>query len=367
MPAERGTVRDCVVCVRCAATLDLASRPLRCARCAQGYGTVGPIPVILPRFDEHLTLWQRQLSALKAQAEHTLSAIEGELSTPGLLPAGVERLRALGQALRDQVADIAAVVGPALGEAEPGGDAGLPRGIVEYIQFLYRDWGWESAGNRENERAFAALQQVLSAGALGRTLVLGAGACRLAYDVHRACGATETAVLDIDPYLLLIAEAVIRGQTVRLTEATANVQELSQIFKAWQLRAPQGPLDASQFHFFLANGLAPPFADHSFDTVITPWFIDQVPQDLAAFIAVLKRQLRSGGRWLNSGPLLYPADTPLARRWSREEVFDLAEQAGFHITRWWSESRNHLASPLNGRAKVEWLLTFEALAPRESE
>ena len=42
-------------------------------------------------------------------------------------------------------------------------------------------------------------------------LVLGAGGCRLAYDLHVHCGGTETAVVDIDPFLLVIAEAVIRG------------------------------------------------------------------------------------------------------------------------------------------------------------
>jgi len=63
--------------------------------------------------------------------------------------------------------------------------------------------------------------------------VVGAGACRLAYDLHRHCGATETAVVDIDPFLLVIAEAVVRGRSVRLTESTANVQELAQVAKTW--------------------------------------------------------------------------------------------------------------------------------------
>ena len=38
---------------------------------------------------------------------------------------------------------------------------------------------------------------------LGRTLVLGAGGCRLAYDLHVHNGGTDTAVVDIDPYLLV--------------------------------------------------------------------------------------------------------------------------------------------------------------------
>ena len=225
---------------------------------------------------------------------------------------------------------------------------------------MYRDWSWETDGNGENQQALSAVQKVLGPGRLGRTLVVGAGACRLAYDLHRNCGATETAVVDIDPFLFVIAEAVVRGRSVRLTESTANVQELAQVAKTWTLSAPSGPLPEEEFHFFLANGLAPPFADGTFDTVVTTWFIDQVPNDLPAFLDALRRQLRPGGRWINTGPLIYPADAPLSRRFSREEVFALAERAGFRIETWSSESRPHLESPLNGRAKIEWLLTFEA-------
>jgi len=367
MQQQPSALRDHVVCVRCAAALDLSGQELRCARCAQLYGWAGRIPLVLPRVDDHLSLWRQQLAALRLQGDHTLSAIESELESPGLTPNGLARLRALGHALREQLSNIADIVGPALGQGATEASGNLPRGIVEYIQFLYRDWSWEGAGNGENQRALAAVRDVLSPGALGRMLVLGAGACRLAYDLHRQCGATETAVVDIDPFLFVIAEAVIRGETVRLTEATANVQELSQVARAWDLSAPFGPLGAEHFHFFLANGLAPPFADGTFDTVVTPWFIDQVATDLPAFLTVLRRQLKAGGRWLNTGPLLYPVDTPLARRFSREEIFELAERAGFRIERWASESRPHLESPLNGRAKIEWILTFEASAVGEPQ
>jgi SAM-dependent methyltransferase len=356
---ESGSLRDHVVCVRCAAALALDDTPLRCSRCALEYAAVGSIPVVLPRADDHLNLWRQQLNLLKAQGQHTLGAIEEELETPDLSGTGQARLRALGQALRDQLSDITEVIEPALGGPPPSGEAGsLPRGVVEYIQFLYRDWGWEGDGNHENQRALDALRKVMSDRPLGRTLVLGAGACRLAYDLHRECGASETAVLDIDPFLLVFAEAVIRGKTVRLTESTANVQELAQVAKAWSLKAPAGPLEAQQFHFFLANGVAPPFTDGFFDTVVTPWFIDQVA-DLPALLVAIRRMLAPGGRWLNSGPLLYPLDTTLARRYSREEVFELAEGVGFQIERWSSESRLHLESPLNGRAKLEWVLSFE--------
>src|SRR5450432_2151100 len=360
MRSDPGSLRDQVACVRCAAALDIGAPSIECGRCAQVYGRVGRIPILLPRPDDHLSSWRQQLAALSAQGEHTLHAIEAELGSPGLSTSGEARLRALARALGDQVKDIVGIVGPALGGPLDGGTLALPRRVVEYIQFLYRDWGWESADNRENERAIEAISKLVDTAELGRTLVVGAGACRLAYDLHTQLRASETAVIDIDPFLFVIAEAVVRGKPVQLTESTANVQELAQAARTWLLRAPGRPLDTGEFHFFLANALAPPFADHVFDTVVTPWFVDQVPGDLPAFFERLRRLLKPGGRWINSGPLLYPADAPLARRFSREEVFELAARAGFRIDHWSAESRAHLESPLNGRGKIEWVLTFVA-------
>ena len=255
-------------------------------------------------------------------------------------------------------------VGPALGGTPQAADElALPRGAgapIQYLHYLYRDWGWEGSHYLENQRSLDAIRAVMVPRPLGRTLVLGAGGCRLAYDLHRLCGASETAVIDVDPFLFIIAEAVVRGASMGLTESTANIQETERVAASWTLTAPAGPLDEVHFHFLFANGLAPPFADGTFDTVVTPWFIDQVPPDLPSFLATLARLVRQGGRWINQGPLLYPPDAAPSRRFSREELFHLAGRAGFRITRWSGESRPYLVSPLNGRGKVEWVLTFEA-------
>jgi SAM-dependent methyltransferase len=316
--------------------------------------------VLLPQPDAHVNLWRGQLALLLANGQKTQTGLEAEARKPDLPTDGRTRLRAMAQAVRDQVDDFAAQLAPALGGPLDGAANGLPRGVVEYSYYLFRDWGWTDPDARENQQALDALREVAS-GALGRVLVLGAGACRLAYDLHRQCGATETAVLDIDPYLFVIAEAVVRGGAVRLTEASLNVLEASRASAAWMLNAPDGPLGDGDFHFFLANGLAPPFTDGTFDTVVTPWFIDRVPTDLGVFLETLRRLLRPGGRWLNQGPLLYPPETPLTRRWSRQEVFDLAGQHGFQLGRWSSASRPYLVSPLTGAGKIERVLTFEAV------
>ena len=355
-------ILDRVVCVRCRGPLDPRPKEIACTRCRETYAWVGSIPVVLPQPDAHVQLWRGQLALLLENGQSTKDALEAETLKPGLATDGQTRLRAMAQAVRDQVDDFAALLGPALGGPLEGAGVakGLPRGVVEYSYYLYRDWGWTGPEARENQQATDALREVTS-GALGRVLVVGAGACRLAYDLQRHGGATETAVLDIDPYLFVIAEAVVRGRSVRLTEASLNVLEASRASMAWTLKAPDGPLDDGHFHFFLANGLAPPFADGTFDTVVTPWFIDRVPTDLGEFLDTVGRLLRPGGRWLNQGPLLYPPETPLIRRWSREEIFDVARQHGFQVGRSSVASRPYLVSPLTGAGKIERVLTFEAV------
>jgi SAM-dependent methyltransferase len=341
---------------------------MACARCGQKYPRVGRIPVLLPRPDDHISLWRQQLALLVAQAQHTLAGLDAEAASPGMLPDGQTRLRLLAKAVSDQVREIGEVVGPALGgPLPPTESAGLPRGVVEHIHFLYRDWGWDDGASPENQQSLDAIRELVGSESLGRTLVVGAGGCRLAYDLHRLCGASDTVVIDIDPYLFLVAEAVVRGGSVRLTESSPTVQQLGRIATPWTLRAPAGPLADDHFHFFLANGLAPPFLPGTFDTVITPWFIDQVPPDLRAFLATTNRMLVPGGRWINHGPLLYPPDAPLSRRFSCEEVFGLAAQGGFRIGRTSGASHPHFVSPLNGRGRVEWVLTFVAARTGEPE
>jgi hypothetical protein len=358
-----------IVCPRCGAAIDPAPETIVCPRCNQEYGRVGRIPVLLPRPSDQVRLWRQQLGLLIARGDQMQAALAAEADSSEQQPVARARLKAMADGARDHLADLVARLGPALGgPIEPSEASGLPRGVVEYSHCLYRDWGWDHGKSPENERAVDAIRGVLSSEAtLGRTLVVGAGACRLAYDLHRLFGGTETAVVDIDPFLLVIAEAVIRGEPVRVTEAPANVHEMKDITRSWSLRAPAGSLAEDVFHFMFANGMAPPFRAGTFDTVVTPWFIDQVPTDLPAFFAKLREVLKPGGRWINHGPLIYPVDAPLTRRFSREEIFELATLAGFRVEHWSSESAPHLVSPLTGRGKIEWVMTFAAVAPPAEE
>jgi uncharacterized protein YbaR (Trm112 family) len=358
------TLLSAALCPACRGELDVGSddEPIACSGCGLSYPRIGGLPVLLPSADQHLALWRGQLALLLEQGRRTQAALADAAGAPERAPATRERLIALGQAVRDQVDDFACVIGEGLGGHGPSATPGsaLPRGVVEYSGYLYRDWGWPTAGYRENEAPLRELGHVIGERPLGRTLVLGAGACGLAYELHLRHGASETVAVDIDPFLLLIAERVVRGRSVRLTEASLKWIEASQVSRRWTLTAGSGTLGREVFWCVFADGVAPPFRQASFDSVVTPWFIDQVPRDLPSFFATVHGLLRPGGRWLNQGPLVYPESTPFEERYAREELFELARGAGFTLNGWSRVSLPYLVSPLSGNGKIESVLSFVA-------
>src|SRR5262249_35033976 len=157
---------------------------------------------------------------------------------------------------------------------------------------------------------------------------------RLAYDLHRRDATAETTVLDIEPFLFTCADTIIRGGSLTIHEANAEVQETEHTARIWKLSDPHGAIPEDRFHFFIADALEPTSEHEAFDTIVTPWFIDVVPSDLRDVISTVHRLLKPGGRWINVGPLIYRPAVPVAHRFSREELFDLAMRAGFRIDGW---------------------------------
>jgi SAM-dependent methyltransferase len=337
---------------------------LRCPSCGQAYPRLGSIPVLLRDPAEWLALWRLQLGLLEHQGPERLAAEEAELRAPGILPLTASRCRAMVEAAGGEAKDVVRLLDPLVPKLAPSMEDFAVKSIespLRRLQHLCRDWGWDGGKNRENDDILSTVGDVIGEGPLGRVLVLGSGACRLAYDLHRRYAATETVVLDIDPLLLVGAHEVVRGGTVSLTESYISVHEVAGSGRVWELAAPFGPLGEDVFHFLLADGLAPPFADETFDTVVTPWFIDIVPPDLRDFLGTLRSVLKPGGRWINIGPLLYLRETPLSRRYTREEIFELAARAGFELRKWKTDSGLHFVAPSNGRGFLEWMVAFEAV------
>jgi len=352
-----------VLCPRCSADIDLGAPTLRCRKCGQAYPRLGRIPVLLSEPFAHLASCRRQLDHLERQVKRTVQDIREQLQASDLLPATRRRCETTIEGIAGQLADVRAILEPRLpATIRPEGPDWPEQApaILHHLPYLYRDWGWPPEPEGENEQALSMVEEVLGNTGPGRTLVMGAGACRLAYDIHHHHPDAEIMVMDLDPVLFAAAYAVTHGESLTIREANLEMGDLSQAVKEWSLTAPQGPVDDARFHFLMADAVDPPLNAGVFDTVLTPWFIDQGPEDVRDLIGTLHRMLKPGGRWVNLGPLKYDLDVPVSRRFAREELFDLAERAGFRMGPWKSAAVPYLVSRLNGRGKVEWVLAFSA-------
>jgi carnosine N-methyltransferase len=236
-----------------------------------------------------------------------------------------------------------------------------------YLHQIHRDWGWHgddtaSSMHPELREALQAIEAAVgSEASLGTMLVVGGGSARLPYEVHRRW-AELSVVLDVDVLAVTIARQILAGNTVELSEFPTGPRDADSAAVRRSLRADPSTLEAAEtFHLLFADGLEPPVRDASFDTVFTPWFIDQVPTDLAQFVKVVRRVLVPGGRWINHGPLIYePRHTMLIHRYTADEVRAILEEAGFEVTWFECEAQPFLQSPASTRGRTETILTFVA-------
>jgi SAM-dependent methyltransferase len=309
-----------------------------------------------------------QQAVFNLQGQESESVYEGELRKPALLGETRSRLETQLAAVRANIAELNGLIDPLLTEDATGVSESAPapnpeevEPLISYFELLLRDWGWSPDENDENARATALIEDAVAktgnANATpGHVLVLGSGAGRLAYELHVAHRPSSTTTIDIDLILSAVADRMVRGQSLPLTEAPSDANQNARLSSDRTLRAPRGAL--TDFQVLLADGLNPPFAAESFDTVLTPWFIDQVPPDVRNLLGVIHRLLKPGGRWINFGPLIYRKRTPLSQSFTIEEIVALAELAGFDVAPAVQGDWRYLCSPLKARGRHEISFAF---------
>lgn len=268
---------------------------------------------------------------------------------------------------RRQVAEILAPFGldsevlvPAVTELLAGS---LPRNqrLLSYVDNVFRDWAWN---NGENAALLNGIEGLLSADpreSLGAVLTLGAGAGRLAYDIHMRYSPQLSVLLDLNPLLLSLGARIIEGQRVSLYEfPVAPIDEDSGAVLQ-NCHAPEAVSTAipENFKFILGDATSPPFAPYSFDTIITPWLIDILPQDLREFLPQINRLLPDGGLWVNTGTLNFLHDNP-CRRYSEKEVLEMLEDSGFDIVGIDHRTVSYLKSPHSAHGRSERITSFAA-------
>lgn len=251
----------------------------------------------------------------------------------------------------------------------------LPKrhGLTSYYDHVFRDWSWE---NGENESLAECVHRVLHkrpAFKAGKVLTLGAGAGRLSYDLHCRYAPELSVALDWNPLLTFVASRVIHGDKLALHEFPIAPLDKASFAVRRSCAAPEAlPASRASFAFVLADALDAPFKPASFDTVVTSWLVDVVPQSFTDCVRTVNRLLKKGGTWVNTGSLaFFHRDVTWCH--SQEEAVELVTANGFDVVATERETVPYLQSPASGHGRVERVFslmavkTADAQAPERAE
>lgn len=336
-----------------------------CSSCRVSYPVRAGVPLLLRDPLSVLRRWSQALAEFVEETDQNVRHLLAASVEPHLPASSRRRLLHLAQALprqRARVVELFARAGlkpEAAPSATDAGTAPKPGSILDYYSLIFRDFVWTEVD--EVGPSVRAVLDVLPPGfRLGRALVLGAGTGRLAWELARRLGdGAPVWALDINPLPLFVGAQLHRGEEVTLVELPGHPTSPETAAVETRLVAPER---VEALTFLFGDGLEPPFVPGSFDTVVAPWFIDQVPANAATFLRTIADLLVPGGTYLQHGPLVYdPTRTAPAHRYSPPEMLELLGQAGFRVTRHSLKSQPYMASPISTQARRETILTLHAV------
>ena len=365
MPDEN-QIAELFACPRCDKTpLSAKNGGYRCGACKVDYPSIGDIPWLFAEPEASLGEWRNRLHFSLQQLANESQRIQAELGAGDIRTLTRKRLERHAEAIDEHRNMLRKILEPVDIQSLQGNFESylalrtrlpIDQGIQTYYANIHRDWCW---GDSENEAALNEIRSVVdvSNDGLGDTLILGAGACRLAYDIHMQLDAGRTIALDFNPLLLLLAKSVMQGDEPELYEFPMAPKSLEDFAILRKLSAPEAVRE--NFHLVFGDALRPPFAAAGFDTVVTPWIIDIVNEPLPIQAARINKLLKPAGRWINFGSLAFE-HPQRARRYSAEETLDIVIEAGFSEPATRDATIPYMCSPASRHGREETVFTFAA-------
>ena len=360
-----------LACPRCDKTpLSFSDGSYTCTACKVDFPDIDGIPWMFADPDTSLGEWRNRLQFALQKLSHESAGLEKELKDEDLRPLTRRRIERYRKAVDQHRSKLQKLLRPMDVQSMRGNYESylalrtrLPvdQGINTYYSNVHRDWCW---GDEENAASLSQIRAVLHDHAeLGDILVLGAGAGRLAYDIHRELNCTRVIAMDFNPLLVLVANAITRGKQLSLYEFPIAPASLEDDAVLRKLAAPE--VVGNDFHLVLGDALRAPFVAGGFDTVVTPWLIDVISEDLASFAARINRLLKENGRWVNFGSLAF-ADPLRSRCYSPEETKAIVSENGFSDPYVSQATIPYMCSPASRHGRREKVFTFSAYKEREA-
>ncbi len=349
-------------CPACGSTLTEAEETLDCAACEARFPTTGGVPWLYRDVAGSRAQWAAKLQRFRAELLADLDALDASADRDDLVPSTRERLSRQRAGLERFGEQVMALLAPfALGHAEAGAVVPtdrIPSGqhVTSYLDTAYRDWSWGQAEIDETMQLVAPL----ASNAFARALVLGGGAGRISWELAATRPEATVVQLDLNPLLTRIGALVADGEPTTLTELPRFPLSVEDAVVDHRLEAPHESSKAPLF--LLGDAFAPPFAEETFDLLLTPWFVDIVPEAFPRLARRLARLLAPGGRWVSFGPLSFERQDP-ADRLTPEEVTDVLEIEGFEVLQAGTETVTYLHSPHAMPRRNEEIFAFEARRP----
>ncbi|MBT8107673.1 MAG: methyltransferase domain-containing protein [Gammaproteobacteria bacterium] len=360
-----------LACPRCDKTpLEQADKGLHCKACKVEFPSLEGIPWMFAEPQAALGEWRNRLQFALQKLGHEIAGLDDELRSEDLPQLAKRRVERYRKCVESHQRKLQKLLRPLDVQSQQGNfetylalRTRLPvdQGLNTYYANIHRDWAW---GKEENSASLKQIQAVLHDHAeLGNVLVLGAGAGRLAYDIHTSMDCAATIALDFNPLLLLVANAVTRGKQLNFYEFPIAPLALEDDAVLRKLSAPEA-VDEN-FHLVLGDALRPPFPAGAFDTIVTPWLIDIISEDLPVFAARINRLLKKEGRWVNFGSLAF--DSPRqSQRYSPEEVKGIVAECGFSDPYVSQATIPYMCSPASRHGRQERVFTFSTYKERDA-
>lgn len=353
---------DLLRCPRCKGVL-VAGASIECTQCKTHFPQLQGVPWLFSEPQAALSEWRQRTRFLLAHLEQEAAQLRQELQNTQLRARTRSRLKLLAGAKEDQGRRLRALLAPLqLDAREPSMETQIAlrtrlpdsQHLTSYYANVHRDWCW---GDEENEASFAQVAAAFGEHTPGTMLVLGAGAGRLAVDLHQRCAPLQTIAADINPLLVFIGAKVIAGESASLYEFPIAPKTSEDHALLRRLTRSEKVRDG--FHFVFADAFHAPFASGRFNSVVTPWFIDIVPHDLEALARRINDWLAPGGLWINFGSLAF-SHPEKARCYALDEVMEILEETGFECTYDSEATIPYMRSPASRHSRVESVITFGA-------
>ena len=209
-------ITELLACPRCdKAPLKSSESGLHCKACKVDFPILEGMPWMFAEPQAALGEWRGRLQFSLQQLSQEVASLDKELENDDIRALSRRRVERYKKALESHRRSLQKLLRPVEMQSLQGNYESylalrtkMPtdQGLNTYYPNVHRDWSW---GDEENKASLKQIRAVLHDHAdLGKVLVLGAGAGRLAYDIHSELDCSLTVAMDFNPLLMLVARTV---------------------------------------------------------------------------------------------------------------------------------------------------------------